>query len=141
MSMVFDQGHPGLDFTRSANDRNCAGKCPKTIRNGFRKSEQNLRIPKAFACLQPFNHHGITYKFAIRSKTLQGHPSQRVKPVKELHGNQNGIQDCVVVADVSHFVKEDQPPFLVAQQLECIFREEQMMAPKAENGWTAKVWH
>ena len=59
--------------------------------------------------------------------------------MKELDGNQNGIQDRVVVADVSHFVKEDQPPFLVVQEPERVLREEQLVTPKAENSWTAKV--
>jgi hypothetical protein len=45
----------------------------------------------------------------------------------------------VLVADVGHFVQENQAPLLLGQNSNGGFGQKQMDAPKAEHRWTAKV--
>ena len=59
--------------------------------------------------------------------------------MKELHADQKRIEDGVTIADMRHFVQENQAPLLFSQKPKGGFRQQQMDTPEPEHGRAANI--
>jgi hypothetical protein len=135
-----DQEDPPADVMFTAQHGDGSRKGPLGGKP-FEQPDEQPAVIGSFLRSHSFHHHGIASQLAVGSQPVQRKPHQRVEPVKELHPDEQDVEERVVSAHVRHFVKENEPQFLLTQVSGRGLGKKQAGSKYSEHGWAGQSRH